>query len=263
VDAIHVALGVDAVVGPLLDDLIPQGSWAHRTIIRPLGGREFDADVLMKMTPVAAWEPKDYLKAVRAAFRRTSTYRDMVTKKNRCVRVVYANDCHVDVVPYLILGDRREVIVNFADNAYEDTNPDGFTDWMRERDGVANGNLRKVIRLLKYVRDYKGTFDCKSVILTTLVGERISEWSAAERYKDVPTTLVNVLEDLAAFVSVHPLMPDLADPSCPGTSFNHRWDQTRYDNFRTQVTRYAVWAREAYDEPDKAKLVIKPVGRSS
>ena len=44
---------------------------------------------------------------------------------------------------------------------------------MKEKDGLTGGNLRKVIRLLKYLRDYKTTFSVPSVILTTLVGERV------------------------------------------------------------------------------------------
>jgi hypothetical protein len=50
-----------------------QGSWAHKTIIRPVGDRdEFDADFLLRLEPNAAWNasPARYLREVRAAFRR-------------------------------------------------------------------------------------------------------------------------------------------------------------------------------------------------
>lgn len=72
----------------------------------------------------------------------------------------YANDCHIDVVPHLILADGQQVVINYADNAFEDTNPQGFTDWMKEKDDLAGGNLRRVIRLMKYLRDFKNTFSC-------------------------------------------------------------------------------------------------------
>lgn len=49
-------------------------------------------------------------------------------KKCRCVRLVYANSMHVDIVPYLKLDDgTREVIVNRDRDEWEDTNPEGFT----------------------------------------------------------------------------------------------------------------------------------------
>lgn len=119
--------------------------------------------------------------------------------KTRCVRIVYANDCHVDVVVYLKLADGREVIVNSDLDEWEDTNPQGFTAWMRTKDDITAGNLRKVIRLLKYLRDHKETFAVKSVILTTLVGGVVDEGRKLldpSHYADVPTTLRSILTDL-------------------------------------------------------------------
>ena len=45
VDAIEDALSGDHIFGKIFLDLIPAGSWAHRTIIRPVRENdEFDAD---------------------------------------------------------------------------------------------------------------------------------------------------------------------------------------------------------------------------
>ncbi len=254
VQAIVSSLERDSVIKPLLQGHVPQGSWAHRTIIRPVENREFDADFLLTLTEVEGWSasPKIYLQQVRAAFRRSATYADMVRRKNRCVRIGYSGDCHVDVVPHLILKDGRQVIVNYAEDKFEDTNPEGFTAWMREKDGLANGNLRKVIRLMKYIRNFKETFSIPSVILTTLLGERVQPFDEANRYSDVPTTLLNLMNDLDAWLKLNPDMPLLEDPSCPGTSFNHRWTQARYENFGKWTTFYAARITEAYAQPDKA-----------
>jgi hypothetical protein len=46
------------------------------------------------------------------------------------------------------------------------------------------------------------------------------------------------------------IMPLLDDPSCPGTSFNHRWDDDEYATFKKKAADYAAWAREAYDLQD-------------
>ena len=245
----------DSVIGTLIEDHIPQGSWAHRTIIRPLPGDEFDADFLLLLTEAEDWSanPRVYLNELRAAFRRSSTYRDMVHRKNRCVRVGYAGDCHIDVVPHMRLADGRQVIVNWAEDKFEDTNPEGFTAWMKEKDELANGNLRKIIRLLKFLRDYKNTFTVPSVILTTLLGERVQAWDAENRYRDVPTTLKNVIADLDTWLELHPSMPTIEDPSCPGTTFNHRWDEDDYSNFQEQIAHYSDKITSAYEEADKDK----------
>jgi hypothetical protein len=246
------ALKEDDEVGDILVGHIPQGSWAHNTIIKPLNNHEFDADILVELEEQANWSERDYITAVRDAFKRSTTYRPLVRKKNRCVRIGYTNDCHIDVVPYIKLPGGRQVIVNWAEEEFEETNPDGFTAWMKERDDLALKNLRKVLRLLKYLRDYKQTFTIPSVILTLLVAERVTSWDAHQRYKDVPTALKNMLNDLDQWLDMYPLMPWLEDPSCRGTYFNHRWNEDQYKNFKNMVKKCAVWVNEAYDEPDKA-----------
>jgi Second Messenger Oligonucleotide or Dinucleotide Synthetase domain/Adenylyl/Guanylyl and SMODS C-terminal sensor domain len=250
VDAIATALKKDGDVGPRYRKHVKQGSWAHRTIIEPVGANdEFDADVLLhlKENPDWAHSPKEYLRAVRAAFLRHPVYKSMVSRKNRCVRITYTNSCHVDIVPYITLADGREVIVNYAEDKFEDTNPTGFTIWMKEKDDLAGKNLRLAIRLLKYIRDYKNTFRCPSVILTTLLGQRVSAINAETRYSSVANTLVHLLEDLVTYLDGYWTMPNVEDPSCPGTSFTHRWDEDQYQNFKTTMRRYAKWAREAVD----------------
>jgi hypothetical protein len=253
VGAITRSLQNDSIIGDLYQDHIPQGSWPHRTIINPLPSKEFDGDFLLLLSVVPDWgnDPKEYLKQVRAAFKRSSTYKDKVRKKNRCIRIGYSGDCHIDVVPHLRLAGGRQVIVNYAENKFEDTNPEGFTSWMQEKDSLANGHLRRVLRLLKYLRDYKSTFSVPSVILTTLLGERVQAWDAANRYADLPTAFVALLTDLDLYLKMHPGMPVLADPSCPGTTFNHRWDETRYANFAKWIAHYRSKAQAALDETDK------------
>lgn len=258
VTAIVNAITADAIIGPKYLDHIPQGSWPHQTIIRPVSENdEFDADFLLQLVEDADWskEPKTYIKELRAALKRTS-YKDMIRKKNRCVRIGYAGDCHIDVVPHLILADGCQVIINYAENCFEDTNPQGFTDWMKEKDDLANGNLRRVIRLLKYLRDFKNTFSCPSVILTTILGGQVQAFDATNKYSDIPTALVSLLEDLDAWLSFYFTMPPIVDPSCPGTSFNHRWDEAQYQNFKKMITLYAGWARAAIDEEDDLKAVL-------
>ncbi|MBY8854502.1 hypothetical protein K7G98_42165, partial [Saccharothrix sp. MB29] len=70
--------------------------------------------------------------------------------------VQYANNAmHVDIVPFVVLSDGTQNIVNRDDNCWERTNPGGFTTWMQGKDKITGGNLRKVIRLLKFLRDHK------------------------------------------------------------------------------------------------------------
>lgn len=246
------ALEEDPELGDKVLDSIPQGSWAHRTIIRPAPDLEFDADVLIQLEEVTDWDSAaaKYSDALWSAIRSNSTYRDMATLKDRCVRITYANDCHIDLVPYVITSDGRQLIIERRSNSFEATNPTGFTEWIQEKDDVTGGDLRRVIRLLKYLRDHRSLFAAKSIILTTLVGQVVESWrdgAGVNYYRDVPTTLVNVVEDLDAWLQARATKPSVVDPSAPATNFDHRWTDSEYQAFRTAIHRLAPRLRSAYD----------------
>lgn len=129
VEAVYKALKADEQIGSLILGKTPQGSWAHRTIINPVGSNEFDADFMLDMSENPDWtdSPKTYIEEVYAALHRHSKYGDMPhSRKCRCVRLVYANSMHIDIVPHLNLADGREVIVNRDDNDWELTDPPGL-----------------------------------------------------------------------------------------------------------------------------------------
>ena len=269
VEALFDALSNDDVFGPYVVDKIPQGSWPHQTIIKPIEDHEFDADVLIKLDAHPTWEfsPSLYLVQLEEALSRHGTYGDMVDDdtKSRCVRVIYANEHHVDLVPYRIHDDGRKVIVNRDVDDWEDTDPEGFTAWMHDKDKIANRNMRKVIRLLKYLRDHHGTFEgTPSVILTALVGAQVTADRKAANpgyYENLPTALLHIVNDLDNYLQANIERPTIVDPSGAqhpdGTpvDFDHRWDQAAYDNFRDQIHEHAADIEAAYFESDSDESV--------
>ena len=108
VEAIYKALKADPVLGPYIIEKIPPGSWAHRTSIKPLPGFELDRDILLRLRENPDWPggPKKYIDKVYEALDNHGIYGGKPhTRKCRCVRLTYADGCHVDIVPYLILAD--------------------------------------------------------------------------------------------------------------------------------------------------------------
>lgn len=234
-------------------DVLPQGSYAHRTIINPVQANdEFDADLLLYIDEVDGWDAEDYVQELYTVFRASSTYRDMVSRHDRCVKIDYANEFHIDVVPYMERHDQH-YITNRSENRFELTNPEGYNEWLDERNRLANGRLIKVVRLIKYLRDFKDTFSCKSVILSILLGNSVSDasvWGDDTLYPDVPTALKNIIGDLDDYLQANSTMPSIDDPSEPTENFNHRWDQDEYANFRTKIHVYRGWIDEAFEETD-------------
>ena len=268
VDALYEAIAEDAVLGPFVKGMDPQGSWAHETIINPRPGREFDADFMLCLNEQDEWSasPSRYLTEVRNALGRHGTYKAMVQPpKCRCVRVMYAGDYHVDIVPFLTIDGSREVIINGDEDDWEDTDPDGFTQWMKSKTSATNGHLKRVLRLLKYVRDHREHFTrTRSVILTAIVGERVDETKAIadpSYYGDLPTAFYHLVRDLNDWLAVNPTRPSIVDPSGATDpngnpiTFDHRWTDDDYVNFAAKIKALRDDVRAAYEENDQARSV--------
>ena len=165
--------------GRIIKRFSSQGSWAHKTIIKPPGENGFDADLLMFVDPVPGWTANDYVLNLRGLFLQSQTYKDIVGLKNRCVTLNYAGDFELDVVPCVVDRPGRTYpyeVCNRTDDRFEPTDLERYTEWFQHANNLVGGDhLIHVMRLIKYLRDTKTTFTCKSVLLNTLVANQISE----------------------------------------------------------------------------------------
>jgi hypothetical protein len=265
VDTVYGVLKADDDLGRLIKKKIPQGSWPQKTIIRPQNGKPFDGDFMVQMVENPDWEidKKKYGDAIYNVLHNTSPYKDMPHgRKCRCVYLNYAdNAMHLDIVPFVIRSDGTQWIINRDDNAWERTDTDGFTAWMKSQDAIANKHLREVIRIVKFLRDHKNSFTgTRSILLTTLLGEQVKEWRKIidpGYYTDLPTALLHIVSDLDDWLQQNPIKPIIQDPAGTGTSFDHRWTQETYAYFRDRIHVHAAEIKAAYEETDFDKSVSK------
>lgn len=261
VGALSNCLKKDAALRSVLIGFSCQGSWAHGTIIRPQPGCEYDADVLVRMRHRRGWarDPQQYLHAVHASLARSERYRGRIELKTRCVRVSYAGDCHVDLVPCLEYGFSyfdEHFIVNRTENMLESVNPAGFATWFQGKDRMAGGNLRRTVRLLKFVRDFHGRFDIPSVVLTVLVAGRVSRWDEFWlRYRDLPSAFTRLVDRTNELVQRYPAPPSLSDPSCPGADFSGRLGGLEWSRFRSSFDLYAGTVNAAFDATRRTRSI--------
>lgn len=245
----------EADLGTQVLGMKKQGSWAQRTIINPKEGEEFDADFMLELEEQGAWSPSDYQAQVLDALNNYCDAQQMKTMpeaKNRCVCVTYANYMHVDVVPYVNKASGGEFIVNTDTDNWEKTDPDGFTKWMQDKDDISKGNMRRVLRILKYLRDHRGYYeDTKSIILTTIVGGVVSlerRRSHPGCYDNIPKALYRITSDLSDWVRDARERPEIADPSPRvDSTFTHRWPQWQYEKFRRDIQDVAKLVKKAID----------------
>lgn len=225
-----------------------QGSHALGTLIKPVDDNdEYDADMQVVMNPNDEWEAKDYVNNIRRTLNENKNYADKLRLKTRCVTVDYAGDFHLDVVPRVTIGGDHYVC-NRIDNKFEETDGTGYRDWFNQRNRITRGNLKRVVRLLKYLRDHKNNFSAKSILLTTLAGNTIEESDeGTEAVRTVADTLVTVLGRIDEFLQRYPVMPQIRNPVLWSETFNRHWDQTKYANFRNRIHSHAQTAKDARD----------------
>jgi Second Messenger Oligonucleotide or Dinucleotide Synthetase domain/Adenylyl/Guanylyl and SMODS C-terminal sensor domain len=245
----------------IIIDWVPQGSWAHKTIIKPVDKGEFDADLLVYVDPVEGWEAKDYINDLYAQFRASGTYRDVVRRWSHCVTVTYANDKKIDVAPCVVgrLFSGQLEVCNRDTNAFERTEPQQYTNWLIERNGWTGSNMfRKVTRLIKYMRDIKTRFTCSSVLLTTMLGLLVtSQDKGHTSVADVPTALKTVFGRWDDWLQINATKPAVRNPHLWDEDFAASLTQDQWTNLRDRIHTYRQWIDEAYDEPNQNESISK------
>lgn len=237
------------------------GSWAHKTIIRPIDSGEFDADFIVFVEAVPRWSAADYINELYDALRLNGTYRSMITRSSHCITVHYANDKKIDVAP--CVTNRTQLsqleVCNRNSDQFERTEPKQYTDWLIQQNAYSGTNsFRKVTRLIKYLRDVKTRFTCSSVLLTTLLGYRIGpEDQGSELFADTPTAFKTLFARLDDWLTVYPLKPFVPNPFLPMEDFACTWTQDQYDNFRSRIRTYREWTDDAFDEPSWSASIAK------
>ncbi len=261
VDTVTSILKNDALFGDKFIDAKPQGSFRQETIIKPVNsGLDFDVDILFEMDSVDEWGPADYLNKLSSQLKKLDRYKDKVDTrgKTRCVTIDYERDFHVDIVPTIEING-VSVVMNKSTNHYEPTDGDGYAQWFLRKNSITGKkHLTKTVRLLKYVRDSKKSFDVKSVVLTTLLGNQVLDGEKSdELYPDVSSTFTRLITRLDTFLQSNQSVPAIINPVLPSENFNRHLDQAKYTKFKDSIHVLAEQALDAYKEEDEAKSLKK------
>lgn len=226
------------------DDVIPQGSFAHKTIIRPYSGNDFDADVLVPMDEQDDWEPKDYTKALYKVLQSSARYRDKAVLGKRCVKLDYAGDFHIDLVPFVTRGDGNTYITHRTRNEFIRQDPVAYTAWFEDNNRTAHGHLVRVVRLMKFLRD-RSSIQVPSVVLSALLAERVRSFDGVDDYASVASTLTSLVKALHEYIDPM-LTPPWVDDRI-GQNLADRLTQSGFENLQSQVKTWSRLMTEALE----------------
>ncbi|SEW51884.1 nucleotidyltransferase domain-containing protein [Chitinophaga arvensicola] len=180
-------------------EVYPQGSVKTGTTIRPNIGDEFDLDIVVHLQ--LDWQkhtPSYIYNQLKRRLMASGTYAEMIELKNRCIRLNYAGEFHMDILPgcqrtysdedRILVPDRalgkwtpssprayakwfidraNSIETSLLEKAYslEDLPPDSFMD---------KKPLQRAVQLIKKARDVffddDEDYAPSSIILTTLAG---------------------------------------------------------------------------------------------
>jgi len=221
--------------GPKVLSFEPQGSWAHETIIKPQVDQPFDADLLVFVNAKDGWSPKDYVNELATKFNRLPAYEGKVRRFSHCATIEYAGERKIDIAPCVVnrqYAGQYEVCNRVTDQ-FEASAPLDYTRWVKDKNNVAGGNdLKKVTRILKYMRDIKGNFTCPSFLLTTLIGLQVHESDRdSPQFADLTTTLKTLVGRLDDWLQARPTVPRVPNPKLSQEDQAHKLERSSVRKF--------------------------------
>src|SRR6185312_17164056 len=110
--------------------IYPQGSIALGTTVRPLATAEFDVDLVCHLPSIKSVSDAQSIKTlVGDRLKEHGTYKERLEEKQRCWRIHYANQFHLDITPSIPnSGCHRggELVPDKVLKEWKPTNPKGY-----------------------------------------------------------------------------------------------------------------------------------------
>ncbi|AYN04793.1 nucleotidyltransferase [Flavobacterium sp. 140616W15] len=113
-----------------------QGSLLIGTTIKPLPGKEFDLDIVLHIeSSYLNHTPAEIYDELYRVLSNHDTYKTLLKKKNRCVRIDYNSDFHMDILPGCMISLNNNRLMIPEDNrriSWSRTHPKGYGEWFKE-----------------------------------------------------------------------------------------------------------------------------------
>lgn len=187
-----------------------QGSFAMKTVVNPLNGKEYDLDDGVYIqgyedSEIEDWpSPSTVHNWVKNAIE-NRTKQDVIDK-NTCVRVPYCAGYHIDLPIYICKDD--VAYLAHKENGWTESDPKAFKDWFvgKVNNEEYGEQLRRIVKYLKAWRDYKDV-SLKGIEITILATNNFDKYEDRDD-KALRNTVENIIDVLEKdFKCVKPVAP--------------------------------------------------------
>lgn len=216
--------------------IYPQGSIALGTAIKPIGSNEFDIDLVCYLPSLAVNSHPHQVKAlIGSRLKEHGTYRGMLEEKQRCWRINYANEFHLDITPSIHNPNcyqGGELVPEKKLAEWKPTNPRGYIKKIEEysalnpqfnlldkafaearaeiaplpEQSMTKPVLKRIIQLLKRHRDHMFSNRNSpelapiSVIITTLASWSYAKCVTKRLHTNPFDFIVDVIREMPSFI---------------------------------------------------------------
>ncbi|MHA1227216.1 MAG: nucleotidyltransferase [Candidatus Hodarchaeales archaeon] len=232
--------------------IYPQGSFLLGTVVKPLN-EDYDLDFVCLLQQGYSLHSQETFRMIRDQLEEHGTYSTMLQPpKNRCWRLVYAGDFHMDIIPAIPDSERGDTAILVPDRKLSDwtkSDPKEYAKWFMARikdqydllraelakkelkeveevpDYFVKTQLQQAIQLMKRHRDIafqEGRKKDKpiSIIITTLAGLVYEDQGEQE---DLFHTLKFLSENMSK--KIDSSNPKIPNPTNLDEDFADKWKE--------------------------------------
>lgn len=233
---------------PFKYDLYPHGSVRILTTVKPIGKDEFDLDIALHIkTEWANHTPQRIYEELKRRLNEHGTYSKMLEPKNRCLRLNYAGDFHMDILPGIqenLWDEDKLKVPDKKLGTWVSSNPKGYAKWFLGRTNMVRISLlekalraenlpaddfqnkkplQRAVQLIKRYRDIyfqaDDTYRTSSIVLTTIAGRF---YNGEESIFDTVDNIVSTIQSkvVGSFSRIKVL-----NPVNEAEDFTDKWEE--------------------------------------
>jgi hypothetical protein len=264
-------------------EIYPQGSVRIGTTVKPLNENEFDLDVVVHI--VLNWKeysPQYIYNQLKRVLQSSETYKNKVVLKNRCIRLDYAGDFHMDILPGCqesILDDNRLVVPDRELGDWTSSNPREYANWFLEKSNMIKVSLlekaysmeslppdefskkkplQRAVQLIKMYRDeyFKEIPEMatSSIILTTISGEFYNGEESI--YETIDGIIGNIKQKLRLEAWGQNRLKIL-NPVNPDEDFSDKWEDQKEPELYEYFKKFVAHLDNHWQELKKENGVLE------
>lgn len=253
-------------------DVYPHGSVRILTTVKPFKGDEFDLDIAVHIR--VDWKqhsPTQIYNELKRRLQESAEYNAKLELKKRCIRLNYAGDYHIDILPGVqetLFDDNKLKVPDRELGDWVSSSPRGYAEWFLAKANLVQESLlekairaeklpadsydnkkplQRAVQLIKRYRDVffqeDDEYKTSSIVLTTIAGQFYrGQESIFDTVDGIITTIQQQVINLPSRLKV-------VNPVNEEEDFTDKWDEE--PEFFFAFTRFSA---HLYQQWQKLKM---------